>query len=66
MKCWGRFRNECKWNRSGRIHGDSVGSVKSMAEKIIHRLENPLTPAANPNFAGQELKFYKKFIEYLG
>ena len=46
--------------------GDSVGSAKSMAEKIIHRLEHPLTPAANPDFAGQELIFYKKFLEYLG
>ncbi len=46
--------------------GDSVGSAKSMAEKIIHRLENPLTPAANPDFAGQELIFYKKFLEFLG
>ncbi len=45
--------------------GDSVGSAKSMAEKIIHRLENPLTPAANPDFAGQELMFYKKFLEFL-
>ena len=32
--------------------GDSIGSAKSMAERIIHRLENPLTPAANPDFAG--------------
>ena len=46
--------------------GDSTGSAKSMAEKIIHRLENPLTPAANPDFAGQELIFYKKFLEFLG
>lgn len=46
--------------------GDSVGSAKSMAEKIIHRLENPLTPPANPGFAGQELIFYKKFLEFLG
>ena len=46
--------------------GDSVGSAKSMAEKIIHRLEHPLTPAANPDFAGQELIFYKKFLEFLG
>ncbi|MBD5514488.1 MAG: hypothetical protein HDR06_07495 [Lachnospiraceae bacterium] len=46
--------------------GDSVGSAKSMTEKIIHRLENPLTPAANPDFAGQELIFYKKFLELLG
>ncbi len=46
--------------------GDSVDSAKSMAEKIIHRLENPLTPAANPDFAGQELVFYKKFLEFLG
>ena len=45
--------------------GDSVGSAKSMAEKIIHRLENPLTQAANPDFAGQELMFYKKFLEFL-
>ena len=45
--------------------GDSVGSAKYMAEKIIHRLENPLTPAANPDFAGQELIFYKKFLEFL-
>ena len=46
--------------------GDSIGSAKSMAERIIHRLENPLTPAANPDFAGQELMFYKKFLEFLG
>ena len=46
--------------------GDSVGSAKSMAEKIIHRLENPLTPVADPDFAGQELIFYKKFLELLG
>ncbi len=46
--------------------GDNVGSAKSMTEKIIHRLENPLTPAANPDFAGQELIFYKKFLEFLG
>ena len=46
--------------------GDSVSSAKSMAEKIIHRLENPLTPAANPDFARQELIFYKKFLEFLG
>ena len=46
--------------------GGSVGSAKSMAEKIIHRLENPLTPAANLDFAGQELVFYKKFLELLG
>ena len=46
--------------------GDTVGSAKSMAEKIIHRLENPLTPAANPDFARQELVFYKKFLEFLG
>ena len=46
--------------------GDSTGSAKSMAEKIIHRLENPLTPAENPDFAGQELIFYKKFLEFLG
>ena len=46
--------------------GDSVGSAKSMAEKMIHRLENPLTPAANPDFAEQELIFYKKFLEFLG
>ena len=26
-----------------------------MAERIIHRLEDPLTLAANPDFAGQEL-----------
>ena len=45
--------------------GDSVGSAKSMAEKIIHRLENPLAPAAHPDFAGQELMFYKKFLEFL-
>lgn len=46
--------------------GNSVDSAKSMVEKIIHRLENPLTPAANPDFAGQELMFYKKFLEFLG
>ena len=46
--------------------GDTVSSAKSMAEKIIHRLENPLTPAANPDFARQELVFYKKFLEFLG
>lgn len=46
--------------------GDSVGSAKSMAEKIIHRLENPLTPAANTDFARQELIFYKKFFGFLG
>ena len=46
--------------------GDSVCSAKSMAEKIIHRLENPMAPAANPVFAGQELIFYKKFLEFLG
>lgn len=46
--------------------GNSVDSARSMAEKIIHRLENPLTPAANPDFAGQELMFYKKFLEFLG
>ena len=46
--------------------GDSIGSAKSMAERIIHRLENPLTPAANPDFAGHELMFYKKFLEFLG
>ena len=46
--------------------GDSIGSAKSMAERIIHRLENPLTPPANPGFAGQELIFYKKFLEFLG
>ena len=46
--------------------GDNVGSAKSMTEKIIHRLENPLTPVANPDFAGQELIFYKKFLEFLG
>lgn len=45
--------------------GNSVGSAKSMAEKIIHRLENPLTPVANPDFAGRELIFYKKFLEFL-
>ncbi len=45
--------------------GDSIGSAKSMAEKIIHRLENPLTPAANPDFTRQELIFYKKFLEFL-
>ena len=46
--------------------GNSIGSAKSMAEKIIHRLENPLTPVANSDFAGQELIFYKKFLELLG
>ena len=46
--------------------GDSVGSAKSMAEKIIYRLENPLTLLANSDFAGQELIFYKKFLEFLG
>ena len=46
--------------------GDSIGSAKSMAERIIHRLENPLTPPADPGFAGQELIFYKKFLEFLG
>ena len=46
--------------------GDSIGSAKSMVERIIHRLENPLTPAANPDFAGHELMFYKKFLEFLG
>ena len=46
--------------------GESVESAKAMTEKIIHRLENPLTPVANPEFAGQELIFYKKFLEFLG
>ncbi len=55
-----------KQGLSSTFLGDSVGSAKSMAEKIIHRLENPLTPAANPDFAGQELIFYKKFLEFLG
>ncbi len=40
--------------------GDSVGSAKSMVEKIIYRLENPLIPAENPDFAGKELIFFNK------
>ena len=45
--------------------GKSTDSAKTMAENIIYRLENPLTPPANPDFAGQELRFYKKFLEFL-
>lgn len=46
--------------------GDSVDSAKWMTTKIINRLMNPLTPAADPAFARQELMFYNKFLEYLG
>ena len=45
--------------------GKNVDSAKTMAENIIYRLENPLTPPANPDFTGQELRFYKKFLEFL-
>ena len=45
--------------------GKSVNSAKSMVENIIHRIENPLIQPMDKNYSEQELRFYKKFLEFL-
>lgn len=45
--------------------GDSVASAESMAEQIVKRLENPLSPGEITDFSRDEMFFYKRFLENL-
>ena len=45
--------------------GDNITSAISMVKKIIHRLENPITPYQHPEFRNDELTFYNKFLDNL-
>ena len=45
--------------------GDTVASATSLVKRIIDRLENPLVPPDDPEYANNELTFYRKFLENL-
>ena len=45
--------------------GDTVRSATSLVKRIIDRLENPLVPPDDPEYANNELTFYRKFLENL-
>jgi len=45
--------------------GSSTTSAAQMAEQIIYRLQHPLSPVTDVQFARDELAFYQRFLEKL-